>query len=59
MPDYMDDSVEEQNETLKRHIDAARHIVLDGPVKCLKCGETNDRRKEGFALCSSCAEMIE
>lgn len=42
---------------------AIKHITTigvhkDGPVVCVKCGETNDRRREGFAVCSDCVEAV-
>mgnify|MGYP007108101175 FL=1 len=34
---------------------ARRHGVhLPGPNRCLQCGEANDRRQDGYAVCSDC-----
>lgn len=27
-----------------------------GPARCVRCGDKNDRRIEGFATCGDCAE---
>jgi hypothetical protein len=27
---------------------------LSGPELCIKCGDDNDRRRSGFAVCSCC-----
>jgi hypothetical protein len=27
---------------------------LPGPELCVKCGDDNDRRRSGFAVCSAC-----
>lgn len=31
-------------------------VHKDGPMLCAKCGDDNDRRREGYAVCSSCVE---
>jgi len=31
-------------------------VDLDGPNTCTRCGGPNDRRKQGFAVCTDCIE---
>lgn len=56
MPDAIDKSVADQEADLKRHIDAARHIIQNkpGPRICMKCGELNNQAAAGLAICSDC-----
>lgn len=37
-------------------IEKARLIgaELPGPYECVKCGEPNDRREQGYAVCTDC-----
>lgn len=37
----------------------SRSVKVPGPFKCSRCGYTNDRRDEGWAICSDCAEQDE
>lgn len=39
-------------------IEKARRAAadLDGPASCARCGEPNDRRKQGYAICTDCME---
>lgn len=41
-------------EQLKAHALANRPAHLPGPSRCLQCGEANDRRQDGYAVCSDC-----
>lgn len=29
---------------------------LDGPARCLRCGEANDRAKQGYGTCTDCLD---
>ncbi len=61
MADIGDKASKLEQEDLERRINAARHIEThrDGPYYCVKCGNTNDNRKNGLAICCSCKEEME
>lgn len=31
---------------------------MDGPKLCVKCGYRNDRKRQGYAVCSDCMEGV-
>lgn len=58
MPDDFDrttDLVERERESC---IERARREInrRPGPYQCMLCGQTNDRRIDGWATCFDCAE---
>lgn len=53
MADIADESRDYQ-ERLNAHALANRPTHLPGPNRCLQCGEANDRRQDGYAVCSDC-----
>lgn len=53
MADIADESRDYQ-ERLNAHALANRPAHLPGPNRCMRCGEANDRRQDGYAVCSDC-----
>lgn len=59
------DKVDRTEERLARaHADnieyvRAGNVHLDGPVRCVKCSGRNDRKDEGYAVCSECVEEVD
>ena len=53
MTDYADESAAYQ-QRLNEHALANRPTHLPGPNRCMRCGEANDRRQDGYAVCSDC-----
>jgi len=53
MTDYADESAAYQ-QRLNEHALANRPTHLPGPNRCMPCGEVNDRRQDGYAVCSDC-----
>ena len=49
--------IERQHE---RILAAARMTTthLTGPDHCRRCGDLNDRKHDGFAICTACAEEM-
>lgn len=41
-------------EQLRAHGLANRPRHLNGEALCLKCGDDNDRAREGYGVCSDC-----
>lgn len=59
MADVTDRATKREEQEREASIAAARACPphLQGPARC-QCGAPNDRRREGWALCSDCqAEM--
>lgn len=47
----------------QRHEELMRDLALsqraghlDGPARCLRCGEANDRAKQGYGTCTDCLD---
>lgn len=61
MADTIDKSEHDYQIILEAAIASARSIDthLPGDFHCLRCGEANDRRNEGYSVCFSCLEEIE
>lgn len=53
MADAVDDA-QEYVERMTQHALSQRVGHLDGPADCVRCGEPNDRRQDGYAVCSDC-----
>lgn len=47
---------EQRDEAIKHSLNSDVH--KDGPEDCMKCGEINNRRKQGFAVCSDCVGQL-
>jgi len=59
MTDFIDQTTEREERLLAMRIQAAREApgTLKGPTTC-KCGSTNDRAPQGYAICSACMDEI-
>ena len=58
MADAADDATE-YVERMTQHALSQRAGHLDGPADCVRCGESNDRRREGYGVCLGCAERVQ
>lgn len=58
MADAVDDATE-HIEHMTQHAARQRVGHLDGSADCLRCGDVNDRRREGYGVCLDCAESMQ
>ena len=56
--DIADKAEHQEAQQRQKAIEAARlgGCHLPGPHECMRCGHPNDRRDDGYGVCSSCVE---